>query len=257
MLTAIVAVVAFTQAQDQPALKPSILVSKMFARYAKANTLVGKIEYTQTAEAQATQTGQQLKNALHGTTDVQYERPSKLYVKQVFEGAPRPAYRIVSDGSRFVYNIPAGSTPTFLGSEPSSELLEPVNQKGFALTIGEIYQVGALGLYMKPAPLDVAIANNGDLRLFQSQLATLEDKGEETIDGMHARLVGGEWRSYKEATPSGGYQMAISDTGDLLRHVLKEKIADPTGQTAGVMVTTVWRVNLKVNATPDPALFKR
>lgn len=247
MLTALIAaavVVQGSQAQAAPGPKPAELISKMLARYAEAKSLTGKIEYSQTA-------GQ---TSVKGQTELQYLRPDKLYVQQVFNSwRGKETYRIVSDGKRFVYNLPERLR------EPGhyDELTERVQQQGRNLEVRDMYGIGASGLFDKSVPLDIAIGRIDDLKIFRAQLATVNYLGQEKIDGQEAFLIGGEWKQYAEAAVSGSYKMAITDGGDLLAYSIKETVAQADAKLPPTDVVTSWKVMLTVNGNPDERLFKR
>src|SRR5689334_12484279 len=122
MITALIAVVAFNQA------KPGALVSKMLARYYGANTVAGSLTYEQSA----TDPSQNKKFTIQGSTRVQIQRPNKLYIYQTSNLPGASAGRIVSNGQRFLYNIPQDTkelTRT-LGNDRqlNSQLIEDVVQ---------------------------------------------------------------------------------------------------------------------------------
>jgi len=244
MITALVAFAALAQGQNRA--KPADLVSRMMDHYSQANTLSGKFTYVQTAAGYSAK----------GETRVQFERPNKIYVMQQMDGhdddmkPTKLMARIVSNGSRFLYSVPKKF------DMPYQELRESVQQNRQVLDLGEIYNIGGSGLIIKPAPLDIAIGRLADLKTFRSQIVSLEDQGDETINGTQAHLVGGDWREYDSAPPSAKYQMAITDAGDLLRYTMSEKVADPSGKMAPIEVVTTWTMDVKVNGPVDEALFK-
>ena len=245
MITALVAFAAFAQGQARP--KPADLVSKMMDHYSQASTLSGKLSYVQTAAGYTAK----------GETIVQFERPNKLYVFQTFSGTDSPKARIVSDGKRFLYSVPQAARTQSLGVEvPYQELAENVQQGNQVLNLGDIYNIGGSGLIIKPAPLDIAIGRLADLKMLRSQIVSVDDQGDDTVNGQAAHLVGGDWREYDAAPPSAKYQMAITDAGDLLRYSMTEKVADPSGKMAPIDVVTTWTVDLKVNGQVDQSLFK-
>lgn len=250
MITAFLALAVL--AQNGP--KPAELVSRMMNHYASANTLSGKLTYVQTAQG-PDESGKTQVYSAKGETDVQVERPNKIYVFQIMDGhddnmnPTKIKARIVSNGSRFLYAVPMKF------DVPYEELRESVNQGGQNLKVGDIYNIGGSGLIVKPAPLDVAIGRTEDLKQFRDQIVSLEDQGQDTINGQTVHLVGGDWREYASAPPSAKYQIAISDAGDLLRYITKERVADPSGKLQPVEVTTTWNVDLKVNGSVDESLF--
>jgi hypothetical protein len=254
MITAVVALVVLGH-NFQAKPDASALVSKMLARYYGAQSLVGKLTLTQTA------VHPKERGETTGVTDLQYQRPGKLYVRQAINSqATKGTARIVSDGSRFLYSLPKDES---LGTDAPSnrELVEdvlqfnPREQKTQPLGVGEIYAIGRTGLYLRPEPLDVAIGLRGDLERFKTQLVNVEDQGEQTFKGRTVHVVGGSWREYADAPISGLYQLVLTADGDLIRYTRKENLEGPPGQPP-VAITTVWDVDLTIGGAVNPNLFK-
>ena len=263
----IIAAAALLTSQDA-ASQPSALVSQMLAKYNSEKTLSGKLTYSQSA---ADSNGKSYTS--HGSTTVQLEKPAKLYIVQTSDDPELSPGRIVSDGTRFVYNIPQDTrniAGTLSAGGQNSQLVESVTQYNYdtlqndTLDMGQIYFVGRGGLPLHPAPpLDIAINRHDDLKAFVEELATVVDQGSATINGQQAHLIGGDFRQYEGAPVSGTYQLAITDGGDLLRYVLKEKVSDSGISSTGAIVrtpvidvTTTWDVDLKVDGQVDENLFK-
>ena len=264
MITAAIAFAVLVQS------KPGVLVSKMLARYYGANTIAGALTYEQSA----TDPSDNKKFTIQGSTKVQIQRPNKLYIYQTSNLPGAGAGRIISNGQRFLYNIPQDTrelTRT-LGNDNqlNSQLIEDVvqfdysQQKNNVLDVAQMYTIGSGGLPLHPAaPLDIAVSRRDALKAFSEQLATVNDQGAATVNGKSAHLISGDWRQYAEAPVSGTYQLAITDDGDLLRYILTERV-DPAGADAsgGVVrmnqsidVTTTWNVDLSVNGQIDAKLF--
>ncbi len=268
MITAAVAFVVLGhsgQAKDAP----NALVSRMLARYYSAKSLTGKLSLTQSAAA-----GRE-HGETKGETDVQFERPTKLFVKQtVNSSVTKGIARIVSDGSRFLYSLPkedsisSSSKPVgwesinYATDLPSDRVLvEDVMQfnvqksKTMPLSIGEIYNIARSGLFLRPEPLDVAIGLRSDLKKFVDQMATVEDLGEQKIGGRTVRMIGGSWREYGDAPVSGQYQIAVTSEGDLVRYTRKESLAGPPNEPP-VSITTTWDVDLQIDGKVNQNLFR-
>lgn len=265
MLTTVIAVALLGGPVQQ---KPGALVSQMFARYHSLNTLSGKLSYSQSAKDSD---GKEY--ASHGETTLQFEAPNKLYIYQTSDVQNAAPGRIVSNGYQFLYGIPQDTRDVArtIGTvaQQNSELVENVVQFNYGtgqndtIDIGQMYAIGRAGLPLHPAvPLDIAINRHDDLKAFTDQLATVEAQGDATINGQHAHLIGGQWRQYADAPPSGVYQFAITDSGDLLRYILRETVSgagvNPNGavvRAPAVTVTTIWNVDLKPNGEVDEKLF--
>lgn len=219
---------------------PGQLVSKMLARYNAAKSLTGEIVLTQSAG----------EKQLTAKTAIQIDRPDKLYVRQDtrFLNEPR-TFLIVSDGKRFAYDVPMLE----INNSKGKRLLEPMSQAGRQMNIGDVYAAASLSIQDRSAPLDIAISRGDDLKFLKGQWADMEFHGKEEINGKTARLIVGAWRENPRATPSGRYQMAITDDGELLRYATQITIQIENVGTA--QVTSVWKVNLDVNGKPNASLF--
>src|SRR4051812_2027201 len=92
---------AVTLALCAPGPKPqanaaSQLVSKMLKYYSGAQSITGTITYTASDGAGSAQL----------ITVLQYEKPSKLYIKQYKGGPHQMMWLVTSDGKYFSYNAP-------------------------------------------------------------------------------------------------------------------------------------------------------
>lgn len=247
MLTHLLALAVMSQGAKADAPTPAQLVSRMLARYSGATSLVGKIDYTQTAG----------KVAVHGETILQYVRPDKLYILQTMEAPDKASYRVVSDGTKFNYSLPQDLPGLIPPDGKPGELVEPVDQSGKRLDLAGIYTIGSSGLVDKSVPLDIALGRLQGLKAFRAELASVKDEGVQSVDGVDAHIISGDWRQYDTAPVSGTYRLAITDGGDLLFYSIKELFADAELKMAPQEIVTAWRVSLKVDAPTDPSLFKR
>jgi len=226
------------------------LIEKMMNRYHSAQTVVGKVRLTV-----STQSG-----SASMDTELQYERPSKLYMMQKKNvAAPDPTqpshWLVTSDGSTFSYNIPNDR----YDAAPGVRLVEPVANPRVKTvhTIGSIYAAASKSIGDRSMPLDIAIANRSDLIYRRAQWATYTLSGSKEIAGKMAHVVSGSFRPYAGAEVIGKFQMAITDEGDLLQYIEETNVAVGDGANAQtVRITSQWDVTLAVGAKVDPALFK-
>lgn len=228
--------------------KPSAIISKMIERYSTAKTITGTIKLRQG-----------VKDAAPGSvvTILQFDKPSKLYIQQTLRASEGGSWLIVSDGKRFSYDAP--ELPFV---RKGQRLVEPLAQPGAEpLDIRGVYSVAGQTLEDRSAPLDIALGRLQDLQLFTSQLVTLEYLGKAKIGEQEVTVIGGGWRPYNTAPPaepmpaSGRFEIYISDAGDLKRYIVRQMVGRPDG-TNPFEVTSQWEVDLTVNGTPDPSLFK-
>ena len=238
MLTAIAAIAFLSPPQqDQTGAQ---LVSKMLKYYSDANTLTGTIKLTAFSGG-----GQAAME-----TYVQYEKPAKLFIRQVKPGGEPQQWVIVSDGQRFGYDTPND----FPGAR--QRLYEKVNQgKGNVYDYKRIYALAAAdSLGDRSLPLDFLISRREDLEHDILSFVTVNYNGKVAVGNEQLNSITGDWRPYGRAAVQGKYTMFLADDGHLIRYVLDETIAVPNA--APQQVRFVWVVDAKVDGTPDPSLFK-
>lgn len=237
-MNAIIAVAVLLYGAQGGAPTPASLVSKMFARYYEAKTVTGTVTMKQTLGSLA----------IECTTELQYERPGKLYVRQRMTGAQAKSALVTADGKTFSYN-----TPDYLpGSENVKRLIEKMDTAFGKLDIGDVYSAAAKSLADQSVPLDVAIGRKDDLTFRKNQWATLVYGGKVALGGESVHKVVGRYRAFQAANPSGDFEMLLSEAGDLRRYTLKSTL-QADGRPLTVQAT--WEVRLAVGGTPDPKLF--
>lgn len=226
----------------------SALVSKMLQYYSGAKSITGTITYSATDGAGKVQV----------VTTLQYERPSKLYIRQVKGGQHPLRWLVVSDGKTFSY----GHNPDSL--DPLQDRLrEPVQQGTTTYDVNSIYAISATeGLGDRSIPLDIAIGRHEDLAHDNLTWMTVQLDGKTTYNGTSANLIKGKWRPYGEAATDtnrapGRYEMVIADDGRLLSYSIMRWIArDPQNPGDTFELRESWDVDLTVNGTPVQNLFK-
>ncbi len=237
-----VALVAAVVLAPQGSPKGAELISKMFAYYNDAKTFAGTIQMTQAMMGQTTAYD----------TIVQFELPSKLFIKQVQKVTGR-VYLVTSDGKQFSYDVPRALEESGI-SKPRERLLENVVQGSLTHQVRDIYRVAVAGLPDRSMPLDVAIGQLGDLKFIRDQWATVKYDGTVDWNGEKAHSISGAWREYGEADVSSTYNLLLTSEGELLRYSIKDRLSAP-GQGPQDVVTT-WLVRFEKNAKVDPTLFK-
>lgn len=227
--------------QQPPAANAGALISKMFARYASAQSLVGTVRLVQKA-------GQ-----VSVTVDsvLQFERPSKLYLRQQRKSSDPYTYLVTSDGKVLTYDVPEDARR--FAKRPNERLKEPVESSGTALTVGDMYQVAAYSLADRSAPFDIAFGRRDDLKYLTEQWPTFAYKGKVKIGDTEVHAISGQWRLNASSPITGVFDLYVSDEGDLKRYVTRNRfIAERLEQ----MVESVWDVNLTIGGKTDPALYK-
>lgn len=241
MIVAALAAFALGQTPTEP-VSATQLVSNMLAYYSAAKTLTGTIDYT--ASDGAGQAGVR--------TTIQFEKPSKLYIRQDKVGGQTPgSWLVTSDGQHFSYD-----PPQHLIETRNPRLVESVKTlTGQVLDIQGIYAVVAFGsLGDRSIPLDIAISRREDLAHDVLQWATVVDNGKRTLGDVETRSIIGVWKPFGDAPAEGNFELNITADGQLKRYAQQHSFRLPSGSV--VNLTEVWNVNLKVDGKPDPTLFK-
>lgn len=229
----LVSLLAITVIAQEPS--PAKLLSEMFAKYASAKTVSGTITLTQGTERE---TGQIV-------TELAYERPAKLFIRQVRATQSRRVWLVTSDGKYFSYGKP---DPTVGG-----RLVEPVSNEKRTLDLGGIYAAASASLGDRSAPLDIAISRREDLAAVRAQLATLDYVGTKDLGGETVHVIEGKWREYGEAPATGKFTICIGPNSDLRVYAVTE----PMSIGGAVLnVLSRWDVNLKVGADIGANVFK-
>ncbi len=225
-------------AQEPGGVSPSELISRMLQRYSSARSLTGSIVLSVTTMGQTAQ----------ARTDVQFELPSKLYLRQSRATA---SCLVTSDGKRFSYDA-----PKLTWHDKGVRLVEPVSlSNGKTLAVRDIYAAATASLIDRSAPLDIAIGRREDLEFLRRQWATLRYQGKVSHDGAEVHAITGDWKEYGDAPrTSGSFRMLISDSGDLKQYAVSETVdVPPLGNKT---VVSVWEVSLTVNGKPNAELFR-
>jgi hypothetical protein len=243
MIVEAIALVALAQGGQGGAtqVNPGMIISQMIKKYNEATTLVGTILLKVEIAGQSTAV----------RTELQYEKPAKLYIKQSSGGRTSRTWYVTSDGKEFSYPTPYRP----LLNDKQQQGSEPVSRPdGSRQDIRTIYSAAVEGLGDKSLPLDVAIGRQSDLVLLRDQLASAEYQGVRLVAGVEAHIISGKWRSNATAHTTGIYTMAISKTDDLLYYAISEYMMLDKGAQHELM--TEWTVDFKVNVPVDQRLFK-
>jgi hypothetical protein len=251
LFAALVVSVAGSQATEPGGPTAAQLISKAMARYDAARSLVGRIVMVQSAADRSIQMD----------TEIQYKKPSLLYLRQT----PRDAafrqpgdpkeWLAVSDGYYFSYNRPRGREELPPRLTESAQLSQGAEVR--LLTIRDIYAAVNSSIGDRSILLDVFIATPADLKLAIARWPSFSLEGKVAIAGRPANKIVGRWRPRADAPINGDFELYITDEGDILRYVQKERISvRATRPLEPVTVTTVWDADVKVNAEPNLQLFR-
>lgn len=224
-------------AQSAPSPTTGAVISRMFDRYNKADSLSGTVVFTQTAQGRTVTIDSQ----------IQYDRPTQFYLRQVQRGQSRPNLTI-ADGKMFTYEVPRN-----LNAKPGDRLYEPQNQRGVVYNVSDIYTIALESLLDRSAVFDILIAKPEHLRFVAGQLATRSFLNDNPPSAGQSAVIVGRWRDYANAEPTGTYAIAISPQGDLQRFAITQNL-NVAGQT--VEVRSEWTLQIKVGDPGDAALYR-
>ena len=217
------------------------LIGKILSHYYKAKRLYGTILLTTTAG--------KVSGKLQ--TLVQFDDPSKLYIRQDMQAATQGTWKIMSDGIRFSYPLPN----TQLGSDNGKNLIESVVSGEEIRTFREIYAIGAGGLKDKSAPLDIALGRYEDLKIFRGHLATHKMGEPMELRGKQCQVVEGKWRIGPGAPAESSYRIVATPDGELMRYELTDKILNPDGSGGMMDIHQVWDVDLHLDGQTRDDLY--
>ncbi|MEZ0325552.1 MAG: outer membrane lipoprotein carrier protein LolA [Fimbriimonas sp.] len=249
MLTTLIAVVVAAQAQggQVPQAAPTEtavqIIEKVLAKYAGAKTISGTVTFKQSASGLTAR----------GETQLQFEKPSKIYLKQIYQGASagdRREMLLVSDGKVFSYDKPDG---TF----GRSRFTEFVTQHGTSQSIQDMYTVERGRLADRSPLVDVAIGRTQDLKELLAQWASMKVHSVAKVKDreIEATAIVGDYRDNAEAAITGSFEVYVTKDYELVRYVTKYMLRLPQSDKP-IEVLTVWDSDLKVNAQVNPALFR-
>lgn len=218
---------------------PGKLLTEVFQRYADAKTMMGHIKLSQSARGVT----------IYVETDVAFSLPSLLRVRQVKGGSDPRQWLMISDGANFTYDR---ADSTFGSPRPT----EPVEQKAGRQEVKGMYGTGAVALADRSAPLDIAFARNVDLREVLSHWGNMAFGKRMKVRDIDVNVIEGDYMEVPGADPTGTFALAISDQGDILQYVVKNRYAVPSQPQEKIEVTSLWDVDLKVDVEVDPKVFK-
>jgi len=244
MITTAIALLLSLHVPQQDASEPtklsaSQIMSRVFSRYAAAQSAVGSIKMTQSAQ----------NVSINIETELQFDRPSKLYLHQSRNGSRPGQWLVCSDGKEFSYDRPEGG----FGKPRYVEL---VTQGGVEQKIGDFYMAAEKSLGEMNAMLDIAISQPSRLRRLMAQWATLTYQGKVALNGVDVQKITGEYRDDPKLAPSGKFEIYVNDAGDFVRYVVNERFMFPSRSKEPIDITTVWDSNIKLGAKTEPALYR-
>lgn len=266
-MTALFAAIMLAGTKAQ-APSSSEIISKVLAKYAAANS--------GTAEILMNQTGGTKKLSIK--TELQFERPSKLYIHQSSETLAPGDWLIVSDGNNFGYDAPFSGQRKRLFEPVASA--DPVNGGKRVLKTQAIFVAGKRSLGDTTNPfLEFLTQSEGDtasIKGFMVRLFKINAATEKTIDGNAVWSIGGlmgfgtpamtpdgkqaidKTSGYPMFESAGRFEIQISKDYDLVAFKTVEQInaTDPANNLpTNFNVITTWTGKAKLNEIANPSLF--
>jgi len=213
----------------------AVVVGKLLSKYADAKTLSGTVRFTQS-----------LGNVSVGIdTRIQFERPSKLFIRQDRRSSEPKTWIVTSDGKIFSYDPPDNL------SGGTSRLLEAIPESG---SIKDIYNATSRSMGDRDAPLIIAISRQRDLEYLRNQWVSVDYVEPKPANSEGYVVVGGKWREFVSAPASGSWELWLDAKGELRKYVRREVIA--AEGMAPQQVVTVWDVAFEIDGKVDPTLFQ-
>lgn len=237
MISLLLPVLALQQAQPEtPDLTPAQFLSKVIFRYAEAKTLTGSIKCVSTGAG----------NRVEVLTTFAFERPSKVFLRQVRGGAVPEDSTITSDGKKFSYDAPYDYKQTT--NERLMELVWKEGQKS-PMSIGEIVQIGQRRLPDYSQPLWLMMSYRVDLEFMRGcwGKVSFQKKDKDLI------IVGGAYKEYPLAAETGTWQLAATPEGDLTGYSIAMPMSDGKRE---IMLQNVWTVDAKINPEIPAETFR-
>jgi len=223
----------------------STILGEMFKKYYASKSTAGTIVMTQVYD----------KHTYTVTTQFQFDRKYKIYIKQVSSHQPPDVWVTSSTGQYFCYDVPqelANLVKT--GWVNGDRLVESQTFEGKLMEIGEVYHAASKSLGDRSVPLDTAISHKDDLSYIRNQWKTMTVTGTSTYKNEPVYVIAGDWRPYLTAEVRGKYKMLVSMGNELKQYSITEVVA--LGKAPPKPITTTWDVDIKLDATTDPSLYK-
>lgn len=233
------------QAPDAQKPQAAAVVGQMLQKYYASKETAGTILMTQEYD----------KHTYSITTNDQFERKYKLYIKQVSSRTPQEVWLASSTGQRFCYDAPPeidGLIKT--GWVDGGRLLESQVFEGRVLEIGDVYHAVSKSIGDRSVPLDIAISHKDDLAYIRNQWKTMVMTGTAKYKNEDVYVISGDWRPHAAAEVRGKYTMYINMKNELKQYSTTELFGYANVQPKPI--TTTWDVDLKLDAKTDQSLYK-
>jgi len=241
MITILVAAVTMQSPANTAPGSASELISRMLARYDGAQCVVGTIAMSQEAKGAVVTT----------ETDLQYQRPNKIYLRQEEHSSQGRSFLLTSDGKTFSYDSP----PDYPGRHKRFEEFTYNQYK--QLDLGEMYTATLNSIVDPNHLLNIAIGRKGDLERFAAQLSDYRLVASQKVGDEMIYEIIGKYALFPNSAPSADFDMYITSAGDFRKFSIRQLYGVPKHpEMAPIPVTTTWVSTLQINGKPNDSLFK-
>lgn len=269
-MTALIAALVLG-AHPAQGMKSTDILAKVLQKYADSNSGVGEITMTQIAGTKK----------ISVKTDLQYVRPSKLFIHQSSTNLPPNDWLVVSDGNNFGYDAPRA------GDAPRKRLFEPVAVAELATGTKKLLKNHAIYMAAKRSLGDTlnpflefttqSAGDNQSLKGFMSRLIKINPAPtDKDFEGASVYDVSGIMGFGDPVLDQNGQQMIDKSSGMAMFdgagrfniYITKdfELVGMRTTETVQVnnaatnlpeqiIVITSWSGKVKLNETPADTIF--
>lgn len=229
------------------------LMTKMFAKYAGAKTIAGTVRWTQSALGKSVVVG----------SEVQIQRPDKVFLRQNRTGSEARGWLLTSDGNLFSYDRPEGirGRDRFVENVHVHDASHDVDLK-----VGDLFIAAGKSLGDRGVPLVVCFARSDDLRAVRDCWPTFRLAGKRKVGEVEANAVLGDLGEVfttrdAEGNPVdrlrkiGTFELYLTDQGEIIRYVEKQTMQIPQATKDVFEVVSTWDCSLTIDGPVKPELF--
>lgn len=252
--------------RQTPVMSSREVITKCLSKYAEAGSGIGEFVMNQSASGKKVSI----------KTELQFERPSKVFIHQSSASVDPNDWLVVSDGVQFGYDVPGARTTS------RRRLFEPIasspsiNGERKVLKIHSIYLASKRSLGDVPNPfLEFITQSAGENQSLKGYLARLkkvepEPKEKELVDGTTGYSISGtmwfgdqlkdaDGKPIDQYDSTGRYEMQISKDFDLvsMKTIETLSITDKASNLPTVInIVTIWSGKIQLNSKPADSIFK-
>ncbi|MCH8275295.1 MAG: DUF2092 domain-containing protein [Armatimonadetes bacterium] len=220
------------------------IFSQMLARYHQANSILGTVEFVQSA------VGPGLNTKTTTLTTVQMKKPNLFYIEQLRDRGEDTHFVAVCDGKQMAYTSPK---KWLIMGERQKYVYEPAPAE-----INGGLDAFCTIILDRSLPVGLALYNRFEVNQFVKRVKRVRIVGETAVDGVPAWRLRADY-IYTVANPRTrlpeivvAAYITISKEYDLLGVSWEQIMVADKKQHK---VTTVWKVRLQVDVPVDQKLF--